>query len=151
MSVMKTLSSVYGDIDRDYPLITYQVEPCFLYEGVARVEVDLKTSYLRPYRTTMQYIGSEEPKAITRNNQLVTLSEIQKTTILAVLDDLPSSYPKYPMGCLDGANYDLQIESKGLSLKLNYRWWCELPEEWEKLQPLLDILDEHISYEPGMP
>lgn len=148
---MTTLSSVYGESSRVYPVITYQVEPCFFYEGVGRVELELEKSYLRPYYTRMQYNGDDEPKEMVRNYQLITLSEAQRNAILDVLDNLPSSYPKHPMGCCDGSTYDLKIEAKGFFLQSHYRWWCELPEEWANLQPLLVILEAHISFESDMP
>lgn len=148
---MTTSSSVYGESDRVYPVITYQVEPCFLYEGVTRVEVEMETGYLRPYYTRMQDLPDAEPKAMTRNNQLITLSDGQKAIIFDVLDKLPASFPKQPMGCCDGATYDLHIEVREYSLQCHYRWWCGLPEEWGNLQPLLDVLDTYITLEPESP
>jgi hypothetical protein len=50
--------------------------------------------------------------------------------------------PNWTVGC-DGTQYELEI-IRGLN-SVHYSWWPHLPDQWESLKPIVDILDELID------
>ncbi len=124
--------------DMDYPRITYSVRPSF--EGDIDVEMNWNSDQSR-YDVHIK-------EGVSKRHITVSLDQVQE--LLAAIATLQLSAPKKAVWGLDGTTFSLTI-GLGLSTKMIFTWWSEIPEAWSDLKPIVKRIEQLADVDSESP
>jgi len=124
--------------DMDYPRITYSVRPSF--EGDIDVEMN--------WNHDQSHYDVHIKEGISQRH--ITVSQEQVQELLAAIASLQLSAPKKALWGLDGTTFSLTI-GLGLSTKMTFTWWLEIPESWTDLKPIVKQIEQLADVDSKSP
>lgn len=129
--------------------LTYSIIPSFAESTSLHIQIG-STSH--PGKVWLQFGGLGNDCTVTPpwwvdfNSDPSEAEILEPAIVERILDSLKGvSIPPLISGelGLDGTMYELEF-SAGMN-QVQYKWWCELPDPWSNLAPLITILNDYID------